>query len=80
LIKVHKEPDRASIRTAAEAVIKLFGLTYGERGRFLIVKRAATLQITPPFAERDPGSDYFDDVCASQHIVYEFSRYLATHF
>ena len=61
-LEFHEEADGRSMGAAAEAVIKLFAGADRERGRFLIVERAACRIIPPHLAQRDIRVDDRDNV------------------
>src|SRR5690606_11769278 len=70
-VVVHQERGRRAVRAAAEAVVELLGRRDRERGRALVVERAAR-RILPALAlERHARLDHLDDVGARQQFVDE---------
>ena len=71
LLVLHQETDHGAVRTAAEAMIELLLRAHPERGRFLVVKRAAGLVFAPGFLERHARADDLDDIRARDDLVDE---------
>ena len=65
-VEIHDKADGIAARAAAKAIIKLlFGLN-AKRGRFLVMKRAASRIIFAAFLQRNTLIDHVDDVGAAQ--------------
>ena len=68
---VHQEPDGSAVRPASEAVVELLVGDDGERGRLLVVERAARLELLAGAPERDVVLDHLDDVGRGDEVVDE---------
>src|SRR5690606_25861798 len=69
-----QEPQRGSVRAAAEAMVELLGRADAERRRLFIVKRAQTQQVCAPFAQLDVPADDVDDIDARKQFLNEGIR------
>ena len=75
-VVVHQETDGGALGAAAEAVIELFARRDRERGRTLVVERAARRVILALFLQRQACADNFDQIDARQQVVDEGFREL----
>jgi hypothetical protein len=66
-----QETDCGTVRTAAKAVIELFGRTDGEAGRFFVMKRAQAHVVGATLLQLHVASHHVDDVDAVQQILNE---------
>jgi hypothetical protein len=73
-VELHQEADRGTVRAAAEAVVELLVRCHRERGRLLVVERAARLQALAAAFQRDARADDVDDVDAGEELVDELGR------
>ncbi|CAM5434678.1 hypothetical protein RLIN73S_01362 [Rhodanobacter lindaniclasticus] len=78
-VVVHQELDRAAVHAAAEAVEELLGRADVERGRALVVERAAGGPLAPGLLQRHPPLDHVDDVDAGKQFIDEAVGDQATH-
>jgi hypothetical protein len=69
MIEFHEEANGGSVRPATEAVIKALGRADGERGRFLVVKRATRLELAAGFFQRHATSNDLDDVRTGNEVI-----------
>ena len=70
-VVVHQEADRGAVRAAAEAVIELLGGRDRERGRALVMERAARGVFLALSLQRHAAAHHLDDVGAGQQVVDE---------
>ena len=66
MLELHEKRDRGTAHTTAEAMIKLFGSAYCERGCFLVVKGAAGFEVLTCFLERHTAIDDLHHVKAGK--------------
>ncbi len=78
-VVVHQEAERGAVRAATETVIELLVGAHPERGGFLVMEGAASLEFAPGLLERYAAADQFDDVGAADQVVDEVLRYPAGH-
>ena len=64
---------------AAEAVVEALCRADRERRGFLVMKRAAGLELAPRFLELYPPADDFHDICPGDQIVDEVLWYQTAH-
>src|SRR5210317_202546 len=69
VVEFHEEANRRAVGAAAKAMIEAFSGAHGERGRLLIMKRAACLEFAAGFLELHATADYLDDVGACDKVV-----------
>ncbi len=70
-VVVHQEADRGAVRAAAEAVVELLGGRDRERGRTLVMERAARRIFLALALQRHAAAHHFDNVGAGQQVVDE---------
>ena len=66
MLELHEKRDRSTAHTAAEAMIKLFGSAYCERGCFLVVKGTTGFEVLTCFFERYTAIDDLHHVKAGK--------------
>jgi hypothetical protein len=71
LVVLHEEAERRAVRAAAEAVVELLVGAHPERGRLLVVERAAGLPLAAGLLELHAAADQLDDVGARDQLVDE---------
>ena len=61
----HQKANGSAVRVAAEAVIKLFRWTDGERWRFFIMKRTPSAVVLARLTQGYARIDKLDNICAA---------------
>ena len=74
VVVFHQESDRASSRSAAEAVIHVFARNHSERRCLFIMKGTQTDIVLPSFFQMNMGGDHVHDIRIREDLVHNLLR------
>jgi hypothetical protein len=79
VVVLHQEVERIAVLTAAKTMIKALARAYGERRRFLIVKRTACFVFFTRFLELDAAANNLNDIRPVDEVNNELLGYKSAH-
>ncbi len=79
LVVVHQKVDGVAVRTAAEAMVKLFFTVDGEGGGFFVMEWTTRVIILALLFQLHPSIDQIDDVGARQQVIDKYAWDSSSH-